>query len=282
VGVRGAAAEVLDPLETGAADAQPVVVLRVGRLGDVHRAQVADDGDRHVEEPGRPHGGGHAGRAAVGKAEFGPGGPVDLREAGPDVGAHHRRLGAGQGADQVHGVAAGVHHGSAGQFQGPPDVVPFGQREAEGGLQPAYLSQLAAVHDLQHPLGQRVITPVERLHDHQPGAVRGLRHLGRLGRVGREGLLAQHVLTRLQGEQRPLGVQRVRQRDVDRVDIAVGQQVSVTVVGHRYAVPPGEGRRPGRITGRDGVAGGVGRLAGRLDQRGECDVGGTEAADPQR
>ena len=42
----------------------------------------------------------------------------------------------------------------------------------------------------------------------------------RLGGVDRRGLLAQHVLSGVGGPLRPLRVQMVRQRDVDRIDVA--------------------------------------------------------------
>ena len=51
-----------------------------------------------------------------------------------------------------------------------------------------------------------------------------------LGRAPRQRLLAQHVLARLERLDRPRHVHRVRQRDVDRVDVGVGQQRLVGAV----------------------------------------------------
>ena len=54
-----------------------------------------------------------------------------------------------------------------------------------------------------------------------------------VGRVARQRLLAQHVLAGLERPDRPLAVQRVRQRDVDGLDLRVGEQLLVRAVGLR-------------------------------------------------
>ena len=61
----------------------------------------------------------------------------------------------------MHGVAAGIHEGAAGQFELPADVVALEQRKAHPGLDALHLAQLPAPHDLDHALGQRVIAPVK-------------------------------------------------------------------------------------------------------------------------
>ena len=63
-----------------------------------------------------------------------------------------------------------------------------------------------------------------------------------------EWLLAEDVLAGVQGADRPLGVEAVRQRDVDDVDRRVGEERVEGRVGGRRAVPLGEapGRAPGR------------------------------------
>ena len=67
--------------------------------------------------------------------------------------------------------------------------------------------------------------------DEQPaGALRRVEGRLDLGRVPREGLLAQHVLARLDGPDRPLAVERVRERDVDGVDRRVGEELLVGAV----------------------------------------------------
>ena len=53
---------------------------------------------------------------------------------------------------------------------------------------------------------------------------RVLEHGLGVGNRQREGLLAQHVLAGVEGTMRPLGVQMVRQRVVDRIDGRVRQQ----------------------------------------------------------
>ena len=82
----------------------------------------------------------------------------------------------------------------------------------------------------RHP--RRMVAVHERLHEHgrrrprRPSTIRS-----RVG--GRHGqrLLAQDVLAGPSRGDRPLGVEVVRQRDVDRVDVGVGEERLVRAVG---------------------------------------------------
>ena len=60
----------------------------------------------------------------------------------------------------------------------------------------------------------------------RPASARDVEHLLRLRGVRRERLFAQHVLAGAQGADRPLVVQAVGQRDVDRVDVAASASTS--------------------------------------------------------
>ena len=63
-----------------------------------------------------------------------------------------------------------------------------------------------------------------RLHQEPALAAGGAGHPASLGRVDREGLLAHHRLAGVKRADRPLRVKRVRQPDVDHVDLRVRKQ----------------------------------------------------------
>jgi hypothetical protein len=71
---------------------------------------------------------------------------------------------------------------------------------------------------------------VERLYEHAPGLVRGVRHALRFVGVRGQRLLAQHVLAGAKGSDRPLAVEGVGERVVDGVDLRVRQQGVVALV----------------------------------------------------
>jgi hypothetical protein len=107
-----------------------------------------------------------------------------------------------------------------------------------------------------------------------------LDHVGRLGGVQRRRLLAQHVLSGIGGALRPLGVQVVRERDIDGVHPGVGEQLVVGAVQAdvelRLAQEGGA-----RIAGaRKGDELGVLRPQDRRDHDLAADVGRAHDADP--
>ena len=99
--------------------------------------------------------------------------------------------------------------------------------------------------------------------------------------VGREGLLAQHVLARLDGGDRPVAVQPVGERVVDGVDVRVGDHGGVGVQDPGDAVLAGEGLGPGAVAGRHGGDHGAAGPPGRLYQSDGGDPGRPQDADPQ-
>ena len=79
----------------------------------------------------------------------------------------------------------------------------------------------------------------ERLHQEAVGRLGRVEGALDLLRVAVERLLAEHVLARLECPDRPLDVERVRQRDVDRIHARVREQ---GVVGALRALDPVLGR----------------------------------------
>ena len=134
--------------------------------------------------------------------------------------------GAGDQPRHRHRVAADVEDAAAGEVVGVEPVlgVEARHREAEARLDRAHLADRALADQLEQPRGLRVQAVHEGLAEEGPGLARRVDH--RVGLPGGEPerLLAQHVLAGLGGLDRPLGVARVRRRDVDRLDLGVGEQ----------------------------------------------------------
>ena len=68
----------------------------------------------------------------------------------------------------------------------------------------------------------------------------------------RQRLLAQDVFAGIERAERPLDVQRVRQRDVDRIDTAIAQQRVVAAVSDRDIPVACVVSRPGGVAAGDG------------------------------
>ena len=98
--------------------------------------------------------------------------------------------------------------------------------------------------DVAHDVVVRQEAAPHRLHDEQAPCLRGEHHLARLGGVAREGLLDEHGLARLEGEQGVVAVLRVRRRDVDGVDLVVGHELLVAAVCRVDPELVGEVARP--------------------------------------
>ena len=124
-------------------------------------------------------------------------------------------------------------------------------------------AELAALDDLAHALRERVVPVVERLHHDEAGARRDRGDgFGLLGVRG-ERLLAQHVLAGFERGDRPLRVQPVGQRVVDRVDVGIGDERGVGVVHRRDAVLRRERVGAAAIARRDRDDLGFARRCGR-------------------
>ena len=73
----------------------------------------------------------------------------------------------------------------------------------------------------------------ERLHEQDAGVAGRRDHPLGIGRGQGQWLLAQDVLARLDRGERPLQVEVVREGDVDRVDVRVGEEALVRIVRAR-------------------------------------------------
>ena len=129
---------------------------------------------------------------------------------------------------------------------------------------------------------ERVIAPVERLHEHEPGRLGGGDHLARLAGVGGDRLLAQHRLAGRERGQRPPVVERGGRGDVDRVD--VGRLDELLVRPERLLDPPlvGRGLRPLERSRGDGHDVDAVDPRGRLDDRQRRDPGRRQESDAHR
>ena len=87
-----------------------------------------------------------------------------------------------------------------------------------------------AVDELGQLPGLRVVAPHERLHQQAPGPVGRVEGGLDLRGAARHRLLAEHVLARLERADRPLAVERVREGDVDGLDVRVVEQRLVAAV----------------------------------------------------
>ena len=126
-----------------------------------------------------------------------------------------------------------------------------------------------------------MVAVVKRLHDHTIGRVCCIGNGLRLSGVGGERLFTQHVFARGNRLQGPLGVQAVRQRVVDRVDVRIVDDVVVRRVHARDAVLGGVCVGTGSVAGGDRGDGGTGYALRRLDDGQRRDPRRADDADPQ-
>ena len=103
--------------------------------------------------------------------------------------------------------------------------------------------------------------------EHEPAPLGDVERALDLAGRGGERLLAQHVLAGLERADRPLDVQPVGQRDVDGVDVGVGEQRLVGAVRARDAVlvarTPARAPRRGWPTATTSTASGAARARER-------------------
>ena len=115
---------------------------------------------------------------------------------------------------------------------GAQAVVPRRHLEAEDRLEQKRCADAAPSQMVQH--GQRsrlVVQPIGR-HQEDARLSRGLDHR-RTFRLGRgQRFLDQDMLARARRPDRIVGMHGVRQRDVDCIDRAVGQQSVIGLIGH--------------------------------------------------
>jgi hypothetical protein len=154
-----------------------------------------------------------------------------------------------------------------------------GSGDAEVCLDVADLADLPGIDDLLHPGEERVIAVVKGLDEPVAGSLRRLAHPLGLDGIRGEGFLAEHVLSRLQRADRPLAVQAVRERIVDRVDRRIVEQRLIARVGLVEAVLDLKPSGALRLAGGDPVDLSVGDVPRRANQGHRRDAGGSENAD---
>ncbi len=127
---------------------------------------------------------------------------------------------AGDRAHETDRIAAGVHQRAACQCRVHADVAGIRQRKAKGRLNQLQAPDRLGRKKLPHFQRLRLRAVRIRFHQIHVIAARGIEHRARIGRRRGERLLAQHVLPGLDCPYRPLRMQIIGQRIVDRVDFS--------------------------------------------------------------
>ena len=180
-------------------------------------------------------------------------------------GFHRMRFLVEEEAGQVDAVAPDVHGGAAAVLHAVADVPGIGVVVAEDALDQPEPSDGAAA-DEPHGLDPgRVVAVHEGLLEGDPGVRTRLDHVPGLLGGHRQRLLAQDVLPRLGRVIRPLGVEIVRERDVDGIHIVRGEELLVRPIGVRD--PEFIGRLPRPVPRPRGDRNDL-AVRGRLDRRG--------------
>jgi hypothetical protein len=180
--------------------------------------------------------------------------------------AHRDRRSPEHPARDVDAVRAHVVQRPTAVLGHAANVAGIADREREHGDDGPQLSDRPLVEQAPDDLPLGVEAVHERLHPHDAARGAVVDHGGRLGRVERRRLLAQDVLARVGRPRRPLGVEVVRERNVDRVDVRVGEQPGVgPMQPHGVAQRSPVGRREPGVAqeARAGVA-----RAGKRDELG--------------
>ena len=144
---------------------------------------------------------------------------------------HARRLGVENKPRQRNRVAADIHQRAAAHVGLIADVVRVVVVVGKVRVDRAELADAAVAHQLPGRLPLRMKAVHERFHHLQLRVRR--RNVGELLGLGHrepDRLLAQHVLAGLDRPQRPRHVQVIGQRNVNRIDVAVGEQLVVRAV----------------------------------------------------
>ena len=165
---------------------------------------------------------------------------------GPTYAWPSTRLGlAREEPRSAHAVAADVHQAAALDVGAQADVVRVVERVAEGRADDAQLADRAVRGRARRArfvcgLWRYMNASVSR----RPAALGRVERLLDVGRVPAQRLLAEDVLARLERPDRPLAVHRVRERDVDGVDVGVLEQRLVGAVRPLDAPTRARTRRP--------------------------------------
>ena len=154
---------------------------------------------------------------------------VDPRVDDDLLGEHGDRV-AGDDPAAADAVAADVHQRATGELGVEADVAEIREREAEDRVHRAEPADRAFPDEALELLRLRMVAVHERLGEHEPGRLGGVERLLDLLRDAGVRLLAEDVLAGGERVHRPLVVHAVRERDVDRVELVVGEQRLVGAV----------------------------------------------------
>ena len=188
------------------------------------------------------------------------------------------RIGAGNKARKGDGVHAAVVNTAAAQRFNQADVAGVVDDEGHAGVNVAQGADFARGDDLLETAALGMVHKDKGLKEQHVGLAASLDHLPAFGRGDSEGLFAKDVFARLGGFDGPFGVQRIGQRDIDRVDVRVVEQGLVTAQRHGDIVVAGKGIGGGLAAAGYGIDLGTGRGAGRGDEGGDANSGGAEDA----
>ena len=175
---------------------------------------------------------------------------VDAVAADHLLRGHPERF-AGQQPRGADAIATNVHQRASVQAGGKPDVSVARDREAERRADHPKPPDRARSDQLLKALRLWVVAVHERLHQQQPLALREVEHACHLVRIAAQRLLAEDVPAGSQCALGPLDVHRVGERDVDRLDLRIGEQ---RLVGAVRALDPalvGVRTRPLSVAARD-------------------------------
>ncbi len=166
------------------------------------------------------------------------------------AGQHGDGLGLEAEAAHRHRVEPGVVEDAAPHRRLIADVGAVRQCVAERPDEGAQVADLPCAQELARGVPARLYTHHRRLADHHAGPIARGDQPARLGDGGGDRLFTQHVLAGVGGALGPGDVQVVRQRDVDGVDVRVGDQRVVGGVRLGDAVRAREPPRPWRRRAR--------------------------------
>jgi len=166
----------------------------------------------------------------VGEAERAGERDVDAARAERLLAVHALGL-ARQQARAADAVAADVHQRASVEVGEQADVLRVVEEEAERGPDEPQPADRALGDELRQPPRLRREPPHECLHQQPARVLGGVEGVLGVDGGSRERLLAEHVLAGLERADRPLDVHRVREGDVQRLDLRVFEQLFVGSVG---------------------------------------------------
>ena len=207
----------MDDLAAG--DGELVPAIGANWVDHMERGRRAANGNGPAEDDAGERGASQTSGLTIWKGEVGFHPAIDLRgnTAGPR--GEDPRFRSGKKAKQIDGVAARVHERPASQLKVEADIPGVEHVGVQMSFQVLNLPKLSAGDDFLHPTSERMVALMECLGQNQARRISGGGHLARLFGVGGERFFAKDMLARRQSSQRPVAMQAIRQRDINRIDL---------------------------------------------------------------